>query len=164
MATRRAIRGVLANFLGTYMSRYSDFDGYWLFGFLIGGPAELRIDLLAPPVGVPGTPLDTAVRSAAVKFEDQMQKAGLTRPQIRDAWLVLRKLPGSVAGSVNGHPCIGHRLLFSAGAVTDDGRRYGREQDVFVAPHNAEVELRSAWAAQRGDAADPLARAADLGR
>jgi hypothetical protein len=26
-ATRRVIKGVLANFLGTYASRYSDYDG-----------------------------------------------------------------------------------------------------------------------------------------
>ncbi len=144
MATRRAIRGVLGNFLGTYMSRYSDFGGYWLFGFLVGGLTELRIDLLARPFGEPGTPLDLAVRSAVAKFEDQMQKAGLTRPQVREAWLVLRKLPESVEGSVNGHPSKGHRLLFSAGTIMDNGRRYEREQGVFVAPHNAQVELRRA--------------------
>ncbi len=34
MATRRAINGVLGNFLGTYVSRYSDYDSYWLFGFI----------------------------------------------------------------------------------------------------------------------------------
>jgi len=28
---------VLKNFLGTYTSRYSDFQGYWLFGFLVPG-------------------------------------------------------------------------------------------------------------------------------
>ncbi len=32
---RRIIKAVLDNFLGTYTSRYSDFHGYWLFGFLV---------------------------------------------------------------------------------------------------------------------------------
>ena len=46
MAKRRAIRGVLGNFLGTFTSRYSDYDGYWLFGFLVADLKDLRIDLL----------------------------------------------------------------------------------------------------------------------
>jgi hypothetical protein len=33
MVTPRAIRGMLRNFLGTYTSQYSDYKGYWLFGF-----------------------------------------------------------------------------------------------------------------------------------
>lgn len=148
MATRRAMRGVLGNFLGTYMSRYTDFDGYWLFGFLIGDLGELRIDLLAPSVGTPSTPFDVAARSAAARFEDQLRKAGLTRSQVCEAWLVLRKLPATIEGSVNGQPCIGHQLLFSAEAVTDNDRCYRREQGVFVAPHNAKVEGRSGRADQ----------------
>ena len=36
MPRRRTIKGVLDNFLGTYTSRYSDYDGYWLFGMVVG--------------------------------------------------------------------------------------------------------------------------------
>jgi len=96
-----------------------------------------------------------AVRSAAAQFADQMQKAGLVRSQVREAWLMIRKLPGHVAGSINGVPCTGHTVSFSAGAVMDGGRRYEREQVVFVAPHNAKVELRSARVAEPGAAPDP---------
>ena len=35
MPTRRVIKSVLHNFLGTYTSRYSDYNGYWLFGFMV---------------------------------------------------------------------------------------------------------------------------------
>lgn len=142
MATRRAIRGVLGTFLGTYVSRYSDFEGYWLFGYLISGLTELRINLLAADVGEEGTPLALAQRSAAGKFDDQMRKAGLVRAQIPEASLDLRRLPDSVEGCVNGHICIGHRLLFRAMAVMDNGRRYERELSVFVAPHDPKFELR----------------------
>jgi len=140
---------VLGNFLGTYTSRYSDYRGYWLFGFLVADLDELRIDLLASPAAEADSPLGVAVRSAAAKFANQVQKAGLVRPQIRDAWLTIRKLAGPATGSVNGVPCAGHNVSFSAGAVMDGGRRYEREQVLFVAPHNAEVELRSGRA---GDA------------
>src|SRR5438445_8858862 len=39
---------------------------------------------------------------------------------------------GSVPSSVNGHPCDGYNVVFSVGVVMDDGRRYEREQVVFV--------------------------------
>lgn len=154
MATRRAIRGVLGNFLGTYTSRYSDYDGYWLFGFLVAGLGELRIDLLSPSADELDSLLGLVVRSAGAKFADQVQKAGLVRSQIREAWLTVRKLPEPAAGSVNGVPCAGHEVSFKAEALMEDGRRYEREQLVFIAPHNAEVELRSARAAEPGAAAD----------
>ena len=150
MATQRAIRGVLGSFLGTYTSRYSDYDGYWLFGFLVADLGELRIDLLAPPASDSECPLIVAIRSAAVKFAVQMQKAGLVRSQVREAWLTIGKLSGQTVGSINGAPCAGYNVSFEAGAVMDGGRRYERESVVFVAPHNAEVELRSARAAEPG--------------
>ena len=47
MTSRRVIPGVLHNFLGTFTSRYSDFNGYWIFGFLVEKMDSVRIDLLA---------------------------------------------------------------------------------------------------------------------
>jgi hypothetical protein len=44
----RKIRGVLHNFLATYSSRYSDYDGYWLFGVLAQESGHLQIDLVNP--------------------------------------------------------------------------------------------------------------------
>ena len=35
MATADVIKSVLRNFLETFASRYTDYDGYWLFGFLV---------------------------------------------------------------------------------------------------------------------------------
>jgi hypothetical protein len=144
MATRRVIKGVLENFLGTYVSRRSDYGGYLLFGFLIGDFAELRINLLGQGVSDPDTPVGVAVLSAAARFEDQRQKAGLARPQLREAWLTIRRSPGSVWGSINGRPCAGFYFRFVAQAVMDDGKSYERERVVFIAPHNAGIELRSA--------------------
>jgi len=152
MAPRRAIRGVLENFLGTYTSRYSDFDGYWLFGFLVADLGELCIDLVAPPADDLECPLGVAVSSAAGKFTDQLQKAGLARPQVQEAWLTIRKMSEQITGSVNGVACAGHNVGFSAEAVMEGERRYERERVVFVAPHNADVERRSTRAAEPGAA------------
>jgi hypothetical protein len=67
MATRRVIKSVLGNFLGTYVSRYSDYDGYLLFGFLVGDLVELRINLFGQSGSDPNTPVGVAVLSAVAK-------------------------------------------------------------------------------------------------
>jgi hypothetical protein len=56
MTSRRVILGVLHNFLGTFTSRYSDFDGYWVFGFLVESMDAVRIDLLADVESANSTP------------------------------------------------------------------------------------------------------------
>ena len=55
MATRKALNSVVHNFLGTFVSRYSAFKGYWLFGFLVADDEPLRLDLLAPDLDAGGS-------------------------------------------------------------------------------------------------------------
>ena len=50
VTTSRVIKSVLQNFLGTYASRYSDFEGYWLFGFLIADVDALLASIARPIV------------------------------------------------------------------------------------------------------------------
>jgi len=101
MASRRVIKAVLGNFLGTYISRYSDFDGYWLFGFLVESPDDIRVDVLQENhVTCSGSPSDLATTLAVAKFDDQRPKAGLAPSQVRSAWLTIRRMPGT--GSVLG--------------------------------------------------------------
>ena len=147
MATRRVINGVLGNFLGTYVSRYSDYNGYLLFGFLVGELGELRFNLLGESVSETSSPKGVAILSAVTKFEDQRRKMDLSRSRIREASLTIRRVSGVVSGSINGHSCSGFNVSFLATAVMDDGKRYERERVVFVAPHEAKVELRSAQVA-----------------
>ncbi|MCE9583307.1 MAG: hypothetical protein K8T20_12535, partial [Planctomycetes bacterium] len=69
MARRRTIEGVLYNFLGTYTSRYSDFDGYWLFGFIVESTSQLTLDLMAAPTATSSAaPMVAAAQLAAAKF------------------------------------------------------------------------------------------------
>ena len=137
------MRGALRNFLDSYTSRYSDHRGYWLFGFLVPVLDELRIDLLAQHDTLSDAPFDVARRSAAVRFADQVQKTGLSRALISQAWLTIRKLPGAITSSIDGHLRTGHEISFSAEAVTDDGRRLELEKVLFVAPHDPALERRS---------------------
>jgi hypothetical protein len=141
---RRIIQGVLHNFLGTYTSRYSDFDGYWLFGLLVGDVGELGIDLLNPSVDATASaPVAAAIQLAAQKFREQMEKAGLSISSAREARLNIARLSDSQRGVVNGQVCAGHNVRFVARLVSNYGRTYESEMSVFVAPHDAANERRS---------------------
>ena len=144
MKTRRTIKGVLHNFLGTYSSRCSDYDGYWLFGLLVADVGELRIDLLNPSVGTTAPPhMVAAIQLAAQKFREQMEKAGLSVSCAREARLDITRSPDLRGGVVNGRPCTGYSVQFVARVVSDSGKAYESAASTFVAPHNPEVETRS---------------------
>ena len=143
MATRKAIKGVLDNFLGTFTSRYSDYAGYWLFGFLVTEVEPLNFDLLATPTQSDASPVSIAANLAVQKFHEQLAKHGLNRSCLHAASVSVEWLPLTVAGQVNSHQTTGHQVRVSASAVTDRGRRYQSERSFFVAPHDPRIELRS---------------------
>ena len=70
MPTRRVLKAVLHNFLGAYVSRNSNYSGYWLFGFLISDLDRAEFDLLAAEANASGTPISTARELAASTFAD----------------------------------------------------------------------------------------------
>lgn len=144
MVTRRAIKGILRNFLGTYTSRYSAYNGYWLFGFLVRDVVEAEFDLLTHDTHAADKPLAVAADLARVKFKDQVRKARMDLSWIRNARVRMTRLPDATTGLINGHSCSGNNVSVWADAVMDNGREYESEQLVFVAPHDARVELRSA--------------------
>lgn len=150
MKPRRIIKSVLHNFLGTYTSRYSDYNGYWLFGMWVRDVGELRIDLLCPSVETTTPPaVVAAIELAAHKFQEQMEKAGLSVLCAREAWLDVTRSRDLRLGLVNGRMSAGHTVRFVARVVSDCGKTYEHEVSVFVAPHNAEVERRSLAAPKR---------------
>ena len=147
MTTRRKIKGVLHGFLGTYVSRYSECDGYWLFGFLVPDLHNLRIDLLSDQAcSANDTPKGAAMALARTKFRDQVVKTGLSLANIRAAELDIVRQPGTRKGFVNGRAQDGYCVLFKATATMDDGRVFERETSIFVAPHDGSIEYRSARA------------------
>ena len=144
MASRRIIKGVLHNFLGTFTSRYSDFDGYWVFGFLVGSMDDVRIDLLvASADSADATPSAFARRLATQKFAEQIAKAGLPSSWFREARLDISKSSESRLGFVNGRSSSGYDMRFLAHAVTDLGMVYDCTASIFVAPHDPNAESRS---------------------
>jgi hypothetical protein len=144
--SRRSIRGALSGLLGHYTSRYSDYDGYWLFGILVADLNKLKIDLLASDDAIDGAePLRAAARLARHTFRDQMTKAGVPVSLVREACLeITRSETPSAKGLVNGLVKPGYEVTFVARAVSDLGTAYELACSAFVAPHDPAVEQRSA--------------------
>lgn len=142
MPSRAVLNGVLAGFLGTYTSRYSDFDGYWLFGFLVESANRVTFDLLAPDKETGAGPLTIARQLATQRFVDQLGKSRLNPSLVREARLMIERLAddGSVPGQ---HFRNGFNLRFHVSATADTGRQFEREATVFVAPHDPHLESRS---------------------
>lgn len=143
MASRTVIRSVLTNFLGTYLSRYSDYQGYWLFGFLLPLKQTLKIDLLTLPLCEPTSAINVAQHTAVARFHDQLQKGRLERSQVRSACLDMSSGDEKIPIWINGRSSYGYRVTFLASAVMDTGREYRREVVLVIAPHNSVVESRS---------------------
>ena len=143
MTSRRVLKSVLHNFLGTYTSRYSDYQGYWLFGFLVGYLEHLEIDLLASTSEESGSAVSVATDLAAKRFADQVCKSGIDLRLICDARLCIERPPSTNPGTVNGRPSAGYSVRFRATATVDTGRIFESERVLFVAPHNPLIESRS---------------------
>jgi hypothetical protein len=144
MARRRIIKSVVRNFIGTYTSRYTEYDGYWLFGMVIPHLKVLNIDLLCPSIDTTAPPAVTAaIKIAAHKFQEQMKKASLNLSYVREARLEMTSSRDLVRGTINGHMSTGHIVRFVAKVVSDDGKTYEYRTSEFVAPHNSAVERRT---------------------
>lgn len=137
----RALHALLHNFLGTFTSRYTQRDGYWLFGFVVEGP-DLDVDLLGPPPE-DAAALTTAEAWAVALFRDQLRKARLDPSRIVAAGLRSSASPDEVTREVDGTDRRGRDLRFEAQATAPSGRVAVVACTLFVAPHDPSVERRS---------------------
>jgi hypothetical protein len=142
MPRRRAIKAVLHNFLETYTSRYSDYNGYWLFGQTIGLFDRLEFDLLGESQTCFTPLIDFSAHLAILKFNEQLKMAGFERSILREARLVIAELPGDFERPVNSHVRCGNLVSFTARVVTDLGKTFEKKKWIFVAPHDPCLESR----------------------
>lgn len=144
MKLRRQITGALCGLLDTYGSRYSDYEGYWIFGWLIREADGHAFDLLAPGAGADFSPVgERAGRLAREKFREQLQRAHIPWDCVVEAKLTIQKVGDEKAGPVNGRLSRGHQVSLVAEAVSDLGKKYRAERFLFVAPHDPAMEHRS---------------------
>jgi hypothetical protein len=144
MPRRRSLRGVLRGFLGSFTSRYSDYEGYWIFGMLVMDLREATIDLLGDADGgaEPG-PLSAAFRLARTLFGEQLGKGGLDPSRVREARLDMRRSSTPTRGTVNGRLAEGYEITLAVRVVTDLNGVYESTGSIFVAPHDPQAEQRS---------------------
>lgn len=104
-----------------------------------------RVNLLGSEAAADDA-LTTAGVMAQQRFRQQLTKSGLDGSYIREAWLEIHRSPRSATVFVNGLAATGYELTFTARVVSDLGRTYESTHSIFVAPHDAGVERRSARA------------------
>jgi hypothetical protein len=135
------------------MSRYSEFNGYWLFGYLVPHSMPLEIDLLASHMGL-ATPVETAAHIAEMKFADQLRKAGIDKSVLRTArlritcspdWTRCQVLRVTITSPVHFVERNCYTVTFLAEAEFSNGHRAAVERSALVAPHDPFVETCSHW-------------------
>jgi hypothetical protein len=144
---RKRLSGVLRSFLGTFVSRNTDAEGYWLFGQVVSELVDVEIDL-APSdpgtvaaAGVSG--LDLLRVAARRRFEEQLAKARLASSRFSSACLRMVRMPGDVTFTdEEGRTRSGFRLSLEASSVTARGTRVRCTTSIVVAPHDPTMEHR----------------------
>lgn len=147
MAGLRALRSVLHNFLETLSSRYSDLDGYWIWGQVVTDVDGRRIDLLGTGELENAAPVGALVQLARERFVEQLTKQGITPSRVEAASLSIACVGGARA-FVNGPERPGYHVTLTV-VATVGGRHDSCTTTLIAAPHEPALESRRA-AAQRG--------------
>ena len=138
------LRSAIPGFLGTFTSRHSDFDGFWLFGLVVRAGLDEDLDLMRP-IGESVTPYDKMVALARLKFREQLGKHRIPSTEITTASLRVFTTGDTrdVFVGPQGVTRVGKEMVFRAQVLCADGRTFERERRIYVAPHDAAVESRS---------------------
>ena len=146
MPSRKMLKSVIRGFLGTYVSRNSDYNGALLFGDVIDHLTVDEINLtesaptppsMAPEHALIGlarfkfqdqmTPEHALTALARFKFQDQLSKSGLPLSVVRSAILTIRKCDPSAT-------CVSE-VLFTVRVESDLGRVYEDGVREFIYPN-----------------------------
>ncbi|MEM7246244.1 MAG: hypothetical protein AAF533_12925 [Acidobacteriota bacterium] len=143
MTTRRAIKGVLHDFLGSFTSRNSDYRGYWLLGQLLPEPEQRELDLIGRPTGGGGAwgfARDLALRL----FQEQVLATGLGLEDVDAATLEWCRGDGVMSLSKKNPRVIGYRVRLRVRATMVGGRCFERHVTLdYVSPRDPRRDRRS---------------------
>lgn len=144
MTGRRVLSGVLESFLGTYISRNSDYRGYWLFGFVVEEVGCIQCDLLATGSDDDRTFAAIAGSLARRRFAEQMTRWKVDRSRVNSATLYIDRSADQARRQGGGFLRRGYDVHFRATVTSATGRVFHREREVFVAPHSWLLERQRA--------------------
>jgi len=141
---RRRLTGVLCGFLDAFVSRNSDYDGYWIFGFLAGEAYEVSFGLLSTNSNAEGpSAFSTAARIAQSKFAELLEKSRIPMEFVSQGRVIITKLEPATLGLVNGRTSNGHLYSIRAEVMSDLRKQYTASKVIFIASHDPSVEQRS---------------------
>jgi len=135
------LQAAIDHFLDRYVSRFSEFNGYWLFGFLVRDNLNLEIDLLDEGNTGGRSPAGVA-RSIAV-HEFQQLIARTPPHHVSQARLTIKTSDQSVEQLAGGALRRGHEMTFEVDVTTDEGTTHHATCARFVAPHDPALEKMS---------------------
>jgi len=141
MPTSRVLNGALRGFLSSFTSRYSDWKGYWVFGFLFPTGDYWKIDLLNAVVLPDDSPIEYISRLARIKFKEQVEKVGLEFSRVTEAHLEIKKTIEVPPEKVDRFHANGFLFSFTIEATTSH-RLFRHQQSIIVAPHDPKKESR----------------------
>lgn len=138
------MRSVVDNFLATFKSRNTDFDGYWAYGFIIERMRdELQIDLINQNESAVSAAEGMIISLARNRFVAQVAKARLDLAFIQNALLVIRNSGTRGTCWINDSQTTGSELILTVEVIMDNDRRYSGSETICVAQHDASRERRS---------------------
>lgn len=141
---RKTIEGVMRNFLATFTSRNTDYEGYSPFGMLVPDLGEMEIDLLSPHPSIgSSSPVEAVVQIAADKFQEQCEKAGLSALALSEARLLLRKDPNPTTLLVNETHRVCHEISFALHVSSGFGKTNHLATSLWIAPHDPSLEIQN---------------------
>ncbi len=141
---RGAIKSLLEGFLGTYTSRYTRWQGYWLFGFIVEDMHGTCFELLEQPDIQEVSPMATAASIARSNFRAQLARNGVPEARVLTARLEIVRVANPRHWFAIGMlPKQGHEFLFTVNVQTDSTTTHQRSRSVLIAPHDPNVERAS---------------------
>lgn len=140
---RGSISSVLHGFLGRFLGRSSEWNGYWLFGFLPFDEQPFEWSILPAAQLDHSTPIAFARTLASTVLADQLSKVGRAG-ELTDASLTMTVIGKETQTFERGLSRSGWIVKAEIAATDLRKRRHVRAETLFIAPHDPAVERPSA--------------------
>jgi hypothetical protein len=144
MKCRRQIPGVLRSWLDTLVSRYTDYDGYWVWGMLQNETHSLDISIKGPDSNLSLTRLQLSLLGySRRRAQELFDLSPVPFDVISELSLSVQTMPDRVMVRQGTHISNGFITNLAACATSDLNKKYRVTVQFGVAPHSFWHEHRS---------------------
>lgn len=136
MSRRKQFNGVCHDILGTFVSRYNDYNGYWALGQYVALLENLRKSELQLKLSdVTETPENHVIAVSKEYYRGAVLRM-MEANSMPQAWLVNATIKVSIVAP--------DKVACEIEIVSDLGRSYRSERTISVGRHDPVIELRRA--------------------